>query len=126
MTTSDFDAVRHRKELRSSLRGVNQAIPEQMKGFATLHMSAIGEGALPRKHKELMAMAIAITQQCTDCIVLHAHDALDHGATPEEFQEAIGVALLMGGGPASMYATVAVHALEQFQTAGVGLVSGTS
>ncbi len=42
------------------------------------------------------------------------HDAVKAGATPEMVHEAIGVALLMGGGPASTYATRALEAFEQF------------
>jgi AhpD family alkylhydroperoxidase len=74
----------------------------------------VAEGALPTATKELMAVAIGITQRCDDCIALHMHDALRAGATVEQVHETIGVALLMGGGPASTYATHAMTALEQF------------
>jgi AhpD family alkylhydroperoxidase len=112
MTVQDFPA--HRSELRQGYRDLRTAIPEQMKGFGELHRSAVADGALPQATKELMAVAIAIVQRCDDCIALHMHDALRAGATREEAHEAIGVALLMGGGPASTYATHAIRALEQF------------
>ena len=112
MTVTDFPS--RRKELRSGYRTLNEVIPEQMKGFGELHRSAVAEGALPSATKELMAVAIAICMRCEDCIALHVHDALRAGATPEQVHETIGVALLMGGGPASTYATRAVAALEQF------------
>ncbi len=50
-------------------------------------------------------------------MTLHTHDALRAGATREEVGEAIGVAVMMGGGPATTVATTAVSALEQFEAA---------
>jgi AhpD family alkylhydroperoxidase len=110
--TDDFPALR--TELREGYRDLMQVIPEQMKGFGDLHRSAVKDGVLTQTTKELMAMAIGICTRCEDCIALHMHDALRAGATPEMVHEAIGVALLMGGGPASTYATHALRALEQF------------
>ena len=43
-----------------------------------------------------------------------AHAALRAGATPEQVREAIGVAVMMGGGPVYMYAAHAMEALEEF------------
>lgn len=110
--TDDFPALR--TELRQGYRDLMQVIPDQMKGFGELHRSAVKDGALNQATKELMAVAIGICTRCDDCITLHMHDALRAGATPEMVHEAIGVALLMGGGPASTYATHALRALEQF------------
>jgi len=112
MTVQDFPA--HRAQLRQGYRDLMGVIPDQMKGFGDLHRSAVADGALPAATKELMALAIGISQHCDDCITLHMHDALRAGATPAQVHEAIGVALLMGGGPASTYATHALRALEQF------------
>lgn len=114
---TSFDAPARRHELRAGYRTLGQAIPDQMRGFGDLHKSAMAEGALPWAHKELIAMAIAIAQRCEDCIVLHTHDALRAGASHDEVAEAIGVALLMGGGPASTYAIRAHEILEQFESA---------
>ncbi len=114
MTTTDHAA--RRAELRAGYRRLNEVIPAQMKGFGELHRSAVAEGALPQATKELMAMAIGITSRCEDCITLHVYAALRAGATAEQVHEAIGVAVMMGGGPASTYATRAIDALEQFET----------
>jgi AhpD family alkylhydroperoxidase len=112
MTIHDHSA--RRKELHEGYRELGKAIPDQMKGFGELHRSAVADGALPKVTKELMAVAIAICTRCEDCLTLHMHDAVKAGATPEMVHEAIGVALLMGGGPASTYATRALEAFEQF------------
>ena len=108
------DHPTRRKELHQGYRQLGKVIPDQMKGFGDLHRSAVADGALPKATKELMAVAIAICTRCEDCLTLHMHDAIKAGATPEMVHEAIGVALLMGGGPASTYATRALEAFEQF------------
>lgn len=113
MTVSDFPALR--TELRQGYRDLNTELPETMAGFGALHRAAMAEGTLSSAVKELMAMAIGICTRCDGCIALHLHDALRAGATREQVMEAIGVAVLMGGGPASVYATDAMRALEQFE-----------
>lgn len=113
--TVDFPAKR--TELRQGYRSLTTASPDVMKGFGEMHRAAVTDGALSRSTKELMAMAIGITARCEGCIALHVHDALQAGATREEVHEAIGVAVMMGGGPASIYATEAIDALEQFEAA---------
>ncbi len=88
---------------------------EPLSGFAKLHKSAVAEGALSKKTKELMSLSIAICIRCDGCIAYHIHDALEAGATREEILETISVAILMGGGPALMYGCEALQALEQFE-----------
>jgi alkylhydroperoxidase/carboxymuconolactone decarboxylase family protein YurZ len=56
---------------------------------------------------------------CGGCIAFHVHGALKAGATRQEVLETIGVALMMGGGPASVYAAEAYEALGQFEKANV-------
>ena len=62
-------------------------------------------------------MGIGITSRCDGCIAFHTHEARAHGATREEINETIGVAISMGGGPALMYAAHALEALDQFEAA---------
>jgi len=110
--TTDFPA--RRKELNAGYRALNSSVPDVMAGFGQMHKAAVADGALSTATKELMAMAIGISSRCEDCITLHVHAALRAGATADQVHEAIGVAVLMGGGPASTYATRALDALEQF------------
>lgn len=56
-------------------------------------------GALGTATKELVALAIAVAQGCGHCIELHARAAASHGAAEGEVAEALGVAILMSGGP---------------------------
>ncbi|MFB9905404.1 carboxymuconolactone decarboxylase family protein [Allokutzneria oryzae] len=103
-----------REELREPTRALRQAIPEVYRGYGALHDAALASGALDTKTKELVALAIAVSKECDGCIAAHAHAAVQEGATPREAAEAIGVAFLMNGGPATVYGARAFAAFEQF------------
>ena len=111
MTTDYSETYRH---LEERLTQLGQELPGPMSGFARLHKKAVEDGALAAKVKEMMALAISIVVGCDGCIAYHVHDAVKAGATRQELLETIGVALLMGGGPGSIYAAHALDAIEQF------------
>lgn len=90
------------------------AAPEVMQGFGAMARGAMGSGALDEKTKELIAMAIGVAARCDGCLGFHAKALVRLGATPEEFQEMLGVAVYMGGGPSLMYAAHALEAFEEF------------
>lgn len=92
-------------------------IPDAFKGFKAMHEASSRDGALTAKVKELMALAISIAVRCDGCIAFHTQRALRHGATKEEFAEAIGVAITMGGGPSTVYGADAWRAYEEFSAA---------
>ncbi|MEZ5715932.1 MAG: carboxymuconolactone decarboxylase family protein [Paracoccaceae bacterium] len=88
--------------------------PHGAAGFAKLQKAAMTEGALSFKHKELIALAIGIARQCSDCIGFHTAAAIKAGATKQEVAETVTVSMLMGGGPAYMYGARALEAYDQF------------
>ena len=106
--------VEMHKSLEERLAQLGSEIPGPMTGFARLHKKAIEQGALSSKVKEMMALAIGIAVGCEGCIAYHVHDAVSAGATHQELLETIGVGILMGGGPGSIYAAHALDAIEQF------------
>lgn len=55
--------------------------------------------------------------RCDGCIAAHAKAVLKAGATRQEVAEMIGVAILMGGGPSSVYGAEAMRAYDQFSEA---------
>ncbi len=89
-------------------------MPEVYAGFSALHSGAFGEGALDIKTKELIALAIAVVEQCDGCIAAHARSAARAGASREEAAEAISVAFVMRGGPATAYGPRAYAAFCEF------------
>src|SRR4029079_1265640 len=98
---------------------LRDAGPDVWAGFGQLHRAAVADGPLPAGVKELMARAIAVVKQCDGCIAYHAKAAARRGATPEEVAEALGVALLMDGGTASVYGPRAWEAYREFASARV-------
>ena len=111
--TKDFP--KHYDTLTELMKELGAKIPSTMTAFGSLHEASIADSALTSKTKELIALGIAITVRCDGCIAFHVHDSLKSGATPEEVTEAIGVAIMMGGGPSVMYGCEALEALQQFQ-----------
>ena len=79
-----------------------------------LQKAAMDDGALSLKTKELIALAIGIARQCSDCIGFHTQAAVKAGASKEEIAETVTVSMLMGGGPAYMYGARALEAYDQF------------
>jgi len=109
----------YRTHLNELLLKLGKELPGPLSGFGQLHRHAVADGALSTKQKELIALGIGIAARCDGCIAYHVHDALRAGATRKEIVETIGVAIMMGGGPAAMYGAQAFEALEQFETQGV-------
>jgi AhpD family alkylhydroperoxidase len=109
----------HRRDLMRLVKELGQDIPDTMTGFQALHKGTIKDGALDATTKELIALSIAVAVRCDGCIAYHVYDALKAGATREQIAEAIGVSVLMGGGPALMYAAEAMEAVDQYNAEGI-------
>lgn len=92
-------------------------IPDVYRAFNDMSGAAMAAGALEPKIKELMAMAIGVVHGCDGCIASHAKAAVRAGASKEEAAEAIGVAILMHGGPATVYGARAFEAFSEFADA---------
>ena len=101
-------------DLREPTRDFRRAASDSWSGFGDLHKAAVADGALPASTKELMALAIAVATHCDGCVAYHAKGAARKGASREEAVEALEVALLMAGGPASVWAPRALAAFDEF------------
>lgn len=102
------------EELIAAGRQLRAAIPGVYGGYGALHQAAMGDGALPARMKELIALAIAVTRECDGCISAHARSAWRRGVTAQEVAEAMGVAILMNGGPGTVWGPRAYAAFEEF------------
>ena len=112
MTKSPQDVL---AEVQKNLPKLQQMAPETTTDFIKRLMpDALKDGALSTKVKELITLGIAVSARCDYCIVLHVKKCLEAGATKAEIAETLGVALLMGGGPALTYSAFAAAAVEQF------------
>ena len=85
-----------------------------MKGFSAMAGAALADGALDKKTKEFLALAIGVAVRCDGCIGFHAKALVNLEATQEEVEEVLGLAVYMGGGPSLMYAAEALDAFKEF------------
>ena len=100
-------------DLSKALGTLRKEIPETMQGFGALSSSAMKAGALSELDKELLALAIGVTQRCDGCLGYHVKALIRLGVSREQLMETLGVCVYMGGGPALMYAAEAVRAYEE-------------
>jgi len=101
-------------EVAAVTRRLNADFPEATRSFLDFMNATEKDGALSRKTKELMNIALAIQAQCEWCIAFHVHNAVRLGATREEMVEAGWQAIVMHGGPAFMYMTPLYAAIDEY------------
>ncbi len=77
-----------------------------MGGFGKFSSEVLKDSALSTKTKELISVALAVGLPCEYCIRFHIPKAIEAGATRAEILEAVGVSMLMVGGPVATYAAV--------------------
>jgi AhpD family alkylhydroperoxidase len=101
-------------ELADQGRELRAAVPDVYAAYYGLHRAAMSEGALPVKVKELIALAISVTRECDGCIAAHARGAARAGASAAEVAEGLGVAILMNGGPGTVWGPRALAAFQEY------------
>ncbi|MFO1310735.1 MAG: carboxymuconolactone decarboxylase family protein [Burkholderiales bacterium] len=97
----------------ASLRGFRKSKPDFMGAFDAMADAALRDGALDKTTKELIALALGVAGHCDACIGFHVRTLVRLGASRDAIEEALGVAVYMGGGPSLMYAADALAAYEQ-------------
>jgi AhpD family alkylhydroperoxidase len=93
------------KENLNKLPKMGKLAPEGMAAFRAYDKAALADGAIPKKYKELMAIAVALTTQCPYCIEVHRQEALKAGVTEQELAEAVHVAAALRAGGAITHGT---------------------
>jgi AhpD family alkylhydroperoxidase len=92
----------------NKLKTLNANAPEAFKAFWAFDKAAMAPGAIPRKYKELMAVAVAFTTQCPYCIEIHAKRGREAGASEQEIAEVVAVAAALRAGAAVTHGTHAM------------------
>lgn len=104
------------RNISANLKLLREDIPDTLQGFSALAKAATRDGVLDKKTKELIALALGVAAHCDGCIGFHIEALVRLGATRAEMEEALGMAVYMGGGPSLMYAAEAIAAYEQFRS----------
>ena len=109
--------MEHNDEVRAELRqpalDLRAMIPEVLKGYSALSHAAMADGELSTGMKELLALVVAITRQCDGCVVSHTRGAARAGMTRQKVAEAIGVAIMMNGGPGTVWGPRALRSFDE-------------
>ena len=65
--------------------------------FFALDGAAYKDGAIAPKMKELIGLAASMVLRCDDCIAYHVDRSVEEGASREELNETMNIALIVGG-----------------------------
>jgi len=103
----DADDLNHLKEM-------GKLAPEEFKAWAALdRIVGREDGAIPRKFRELIALAVAHTTQCVYCIEVHTKAAKKAGASKQEVAEAVLLAAALRAGGAAAHGSLAMKFYDQ-------------
>jgi len=96
------------------LREMRQLAPDDFSAWIGLEKS-IGRdnGTIPRKYRELIAIAVAVTSQCPYCIEAHSKAAHSAGATRQEVVEASLIAAAVRAGAAATHGAMALKFFDR-------------
>jgi AhpD family alkylhydroperoxidase len=87
------------------LKTLGAKAPDAWQAFVAFDQAALADGVVPKKYKELIALAVALTTQCPYCLEIHRGAALKAGATEEEIAEVTFVAAALRAGAAVTHGT---------------------
>ena len=87
--------------------------PDLMDKFFAWYNASLEEGALTRREKALIGLAVAHVLQCPYCIDAFAQSCLETGSNTEQITEAIHVASSVRGGAALIHGLQALRSVEK-------------
>jgi AhpD family alkylhydroperoxidase len=114
MSSPSVDYPQLTKSITDKLAVLRKDQPDLMAAFGDMSRAATRDGALDKKTKELIALALGVAARCDGCIGFHVQALVRLGTTRTEVEEALGMAVYMGGGPSLMYSANAIAAFDQF------------
>ena len=85
----------------------------EIKRFFSLDNQAYREGALPVQTKEMLGLVASMVLRCDDCIFYHLDRCHEEGVSTEELQDAMSIALVVGGSIVIPHLRRAVRAWEE-------------
>ncbi len=103
------------KPTRELAKRRKELAPAAEEAFLNFSKTVFAEGALDAKTKQLIAVAVAHTTQCSYCIKAHTKGAARAGASDEQIMEAIWVAAEMRAGGAFAHSNVALQTLAEMK-----------
>ena len=111
------------RSISAELGKLRGEMPDTLRGFSALAKGATQDGALDKKTKELIAIALSVAARCDPCIGFHVQTYVQLKGTRAELTDALGMAVYMGGGPSLMYAAKTSAAFDEFSAAAAAAAS---
>jgi AhpD family alkylhydroperoxidase len=112
------DVQRKLDEMKRLTQRLQKEYPMETNAFIGFLKKAEAGPALGLRDKELINVALAVAAQCEWCIAFHVQQAVGSGASRDELIEAGFMAVIMHGGPAYMYMTPLLQALDEMLPGG--------
>ena len=96
------------------LKEMAKLSPKEFTAWLNLdNIVAREDGQIPRKYRELIAVAVALTTQCPYCVEVHAKAAKRAGASREELSETTFLAAALRAGGAATHGAMALKFFDQ-------------
>jgi AhpD family alkylhydroperoxidase len=89
----------------AKIKKLEQNAPKAFETFFAFDKATMAPGAVPAKYKELVAVAVALTTQCSYCIQMHVDRAREAGAGDAELAEITAVVATIRAGGTITHAT---------------------
>lgn len=98
------------------LKEMNKLAPAEFEAWLNLD-KIVGrdDSKVPRKYRELIAVAVALTTQCPYCIEIHSKNAKRAGASREEIVETTFLAAALRAGGTATHGTMALKFYDAAQ-----------
>ena len=111
-----MNEVSKEKTRSSSLEAAIRKCTEVEGRFSEFSESLKVDGALSRKQKTLISLAIAVAKSCVWCVRNYVAHALDQGISAEQIIEAAALAVQMDGGTGvAALRHLALKAIEEYE-----------
>ena len=117
-TSGDDTLPENMREFEKERQRLNDVVfkygGQTVKRFFNLDTRAYDDGALPKKTKELLGLTASMVLRCDDCIAYHLTECRKLGVTSDELQEALAIALVVGGSVVIPHLRRALDLWDQF------------
>jgi len=110
-----YDMKKTAEEVKSTIMELQRELPEYMDGWKSFTAKFQKEGALTKRERELIAVALSVNKQCHWCVAYHVEHALKAGASRKEILEASFESVMMGGGSVLVHMRIVLDALNDFK-----------
>lgn len=92
---------------------IGKGNPELWKKFSEWYGAAFEDGALTKREKSLIALAVAHAIQCPYCIDAYAQESLQTGSNEQEMTEAVHIAAAIRGGASLVHGVQMRNVVEK-------------